>query len=287
MFSIKIARKPVFAGQFYPQSDVELSSVISRFLEQEKLTDKKVRAIIVPHAGYVYSGAIAGLAYKQTINHNYKRIVLLAPSHRVSFRGIAFSGYAEYMTPLGNVKVDEHSIEHILKSSSNMIGQLDDAHINEHSLEVQLPFIQTIHPNSKLVPIVCGELDLMQIEEITNELSDYWDEDTLWVISSDFTHYGGHFHYKPFDVDVEENIKKLDQEAIKLITELNLTEFNKFLNKTKATICGSNPIKLLIDVINASCENIKIEQIAYDTSGHMTGDFSTTVSYASLVAYDC
>ena len=277
-------RKPAVAGQFYSANPNRLKADIDSFIQSSKQIEckNKIRAVIVPHAGYSYSGETAGKVFALLKEFTYKRIFVLAPSHTTFFHGIALSDYSHYQTPLGNTKIDNLATKTILNSSVNSINIFNDVHIPEHSLEVELPFIQCVLPETPIVPIICGHIK--SYSEIAKVLSAFWDEDTLWIISSDFTHYGLSFDYMPFTMNVPEELKKLDEEALAIIQSQDFNGFQKYLNRTGATICGAEPIKILLKILQISSQKktLQGEIIHYTNSGELTGDYSHCVSYAGI-----
>ena len=182
-----VIREPAVAGQFYPEDPAELSALINRFLQEAACQHEAApKAIIVPHAGYVYSGAVAASAYACLSPYRdvYSRIVLLGPCHRVPVAGMAVSGADAFRTPLGDVPVDRESIAAL---ASRGISTFEPSHRYEHSLEVQLPFLQMVLGEFSIVPVVVGEA---RPQAVANLLEALWGgPETLIVISSDLSHY--------------------------------------------------------------------------------------------------
>ncbi|MFA4943671.1 MAG: AmmeMemoRadiSam system protein B [Lentisphaeria bacterium] len=281
-------RPPAVAGQFYPAAPAELRSMLASFLASPAGAPLPgaVRGVIVPHAGYVYSGATAGAAFARLRARaaEVKRVVVLAPSHHVGFQGISIGDYAEFATPLGAMAVDVEGCARLAQAHP-LISTRTDAHRDEHALEVQLPFIQAVLPGAKLVPVVCGQLDRDAFRELGRVLHDeLWRPDTVWVASSDFTHYGRAFGYLPFTRDVPRRLKELDEGAIRLICGRDLAGFLAYLDTTGATICGSTPIGLLLAA--SAGEPVGVVQLAYSTSADLTHDYDHTVSYAAIAVHD-
>lgn len=280
-------RLPAVAGQFYESDPVKLKKNIARMLSEldgsEKL-EGRARAFVVPHAGYVFSGKTALKVISAAASSVYERILIIAPSHRVPFQGLAFADYTVLRTPLGDMKVDLDALGKL--SSYPYIQQINQAHAYEHALEVELPFIQTFFPDIPILPFISGHLDVKTAESIAEALSAFWNQDTLWVISSDFTHYGANFSYLPFNSNIPENIKKLDMGAIEKILQFDLNGFSGYMAKTGATICGENPIKILLAEIAKNSANLSSRLIEYTTSGEMTGDYSHCVSYAGIAVFE-
>jgi len=276
------------AGQFYEKNPEKLELFIKNSLDdcgQDILpANAFVNAVIAPHAGYVFSGKTAIKTISTATKNKYKNIFILAPSHYVGFKGIALSSFSKYETPLGYLDVNTKINEEI---SGKYFIRNNEPHINEHSLEVQLPIIKTFFPNTPIIPMICGHTDYSINENITASLIKYWNNDNLWIISSDFTHYGKNFNYVPFTDNIKENLKNLDLGAIEKILDINPKNLYNYLNDTGATICGRNPIMILLQMAeNAPNKDLlKTKLIEYSTSGDLTGDYSHTVSYAGITVY--
>jgi len=235
-------------------------------------------ALIAPHAGYVYSGRCAGIGYATVRGKAYARVVVLAVNHRgMPFRGASILGVDAYKTPLGTVPVDREACEALLKS--RLFGTRRSAHRMEHSLEIQLPFLQRAISDFKLVPIVCGNLDGDQFAAMAAELRKVVDDDTLVVASTDFTHYGSRFRYVPFTTRIRQNLEKLDKGAIDFILKRDGGGFWRYVQRTGATICGRIPVRLLLHMLP---EKASGQLLNYYTSGDATGDYRNSVSYAAV-----
>jgi len=279
----ELIREPVVAGQFYTADPVALRVEVAEMLDVEVAKSAGiVRALISPHAGYVYSGKTAAKGFSLLKGGKYSRIVIIAPSHRVSFSGLATAEYSAYRTPLGDIPVDK--CKKLLIESSPVVREFTQAHANEHALEVQLPFIQEMLPDVPVFPLICGHLDANIAEKTAKCLLPLWKSDTLWVISSDFTHFGDSFGYVPFYNDVEHKLKDLDMGAVEKILALDFKGFSGYLEDTGATICGAGPIKILLKIIElANCaDSIHAELIECTNSGEVSGDFSHCVGYSSI-----
>ncbi len=280
-------RRARFAGSFYESDPQALRNNIRALMSGSKRSGGKfVQAMIVPHAGYMYSGRIAARTFARASDTAYSRILLIAPSHRSAFSGLAYSTFEEYETPIGSLKVDKDALSELVSSGNPWISKLNLAHKEEHSLEVELPFLIQLFPNSKLLPFVCGRLDESICKTISQSLSQYLAQDTLWVLSSDFTHYGASFGYVPFTSNLPERIKDLDMGAVGRILQLDYEGFSDYIEKTGATICGVNPIKLLLmsmRLAGTPHRQIAPELVEYSNSGEMTGDFHHCVGYAGIV----
>ena len=277
-------RPAAVAGQFYPGDPAALKKQVDGYLKQARTAmDPTVRAVIVPHAGYTYSGATAARAYALIQGReDIHRVVVIHPSHRTGFSGVSLGSYDAFQTPLGTIRVDTGTCAKLARASS-LFSTRNDAMAGEHSLEVQLPFLQRALESFTLVPVCCGFLTEEQACDIGKTLADsLWEPGTLWVISSDFTHYGRGFGYVPFTTDVEKNLRDLDSGAIAKITAKDLEGFTDYLDETGATICGRGPISILLGALSAAAPDAVCEKVAYTTSGRLTGDFTQCVSYAAL-----
>ncbi|MCI0732421.1 MAG: AmmeMemoRadiSam system protein B, partial [Methylococcaceae bacterium] len=180
-------RAPAVSGTFYPKDPVELRHLIDRYLASAKRVSAGPKAIIAPHAGYIYSGPVAASAYASISNlkNPVERVVLLGPSHRVGFEGLALTSAAYYSTPLGEIPIDLGAWDAIRGLPG--VRVIDEAHAYEHSLEVHLPFLQQVLRPFKLVPLVAGSAPAEQVAEVLDRL--WGGEETLIVISSDLSHY--------------------------------------------------------------------------------------------------
>jgi len=286
-------REPAVAGQFYDSNPEILRLQIEQMLDgggsAAAVSGKYVQAVIVPHAGYVYSGRTAAKTLKAAGGFKYKRALVISPSHSFPYKGLALSSYDAYKTPLGLIPVDREMSKEIRGRKCRWINEKDEVHVPEHSLEVELPFLQVLFPGLPIVPIVCGHVDLEIAGEVSEVLQPFMNSETLWVTSSDFTHFGPHFGYMPFTKDIPDKLRELDGGAVDKIISLDCRGFSDYVEETGATICGADPIKVLLKTIEKESRlaNSKFfpELAEYTTSGELTGDYSHTVSYAGIVIY--
>jgi len=284
-------RKPYFDGKFYDRSENQLRKYLTSAVEKELNTERTsnhVRAMILPHAGYVFSAQTAIKTLLRAAEGNYSKVLVIAPSHRVPFRGIALAEFDAYRTPLGDIPVDMNSVVNIEGTGNDYIEYMSDTHEQEHSLEVQLPLLQYFFKDFELIPIINGLINEESARHIAMTLKDWWKEDILWVISSDFTHYGHSFNYLPFRKDIKENLRKLDLGAIQLIIDRDLHGFCEYLDKTGATICGCGAIQILLAVLElVDRENKNTAELVYYTnSGNLNSNYSQCVSYAGITFFD-
>ncbi|MCC6056933.1 MAG: AmmeMemoRadiSam system protein B [Desulfurococcaceae archaeon] len=244
---------------------------------------------VAPHAGYSYSGSCAAWLYKE-IAENKPQVgtVILIGTNHTGFGGIITTTtyFSTWLTPLGRVEVDLELIDHLKKEYRD----LDDdalAHIREHSLEVQLPFLQFIYNETfKIVPIVVKSLDYRQAEEFARALKNavtLLGRDTVIIASSDFTHHGSIYGYVLFTSNISSNVKKLDMEFINAILELDTKKFLSLVRKYDATVCGAGAIAIAMEY--AKLFGGKVKLLRYYNSAEVTGDEDIAVGYASILFY--
>ena len=276
-------RKSVLAGNWYPENPEALKKSIEKYLNGVKLPNinsQEISAIIVPHAGHQYSGQCAAYGYSLIKGKPFKRIIIIGPSHTTGFIGVSVSRATHYETPLGKVEVDRDACDALLKNDK-LFSYQSSADMNDHSLEIQLPFLQTVLSGYKIVPLIAGEID--DYQDTASAIKKIVDKQTLIIISSDFTHYGDDFGFVPFTDNIKDNLKKLDGGAIDLIINISPEGFYKYVKSTGATICGYKPISLLLSIIDTkNIFDAKGILLNYYTSGDLTGDYSRCVSYAAI-----
>lgn len=253
-------RQPAVSGTFYPSDPGELRDMIRGFLKDAKPTGARPKAIIAPHAGFIYSGPIAGSAYARLGlgRAAIRRVILLGPSHRVAFRGLAVSSAEGFATPLGTVPVDREGIKSILELP--FVRTFDAAHESEHSLEVQIPFLQEILGSFTLVPIVVGDADPAEVDAVLERL--WGGEETAIVISSDLSHYQGYATAKRLDQTTSAAIKALNPEAI-----------------GPESACGCLPVRGLL--VAARHRGLNAEILDVRNSGDTAGDKTRVVGYGA------
>lgn len=262
--SVRI-RPPAVAGLFYPGDAAELRETVSEYLSQASaVTGPVPKALIVPHAGYVYSGLIAGAAYSQVVHRRQqiRRIVLIGPSHRVYLRGMAVPAAEVFQSPLGMVAVDRELKARVLEHEH--LVEADAPHASEHSLEVQLPFLQSLIEDFTLLPIALGSASPPAVAAV---LADVWgDEETLVLVSSDLS------HYLPYD-----EARAVDAETSDAILRNDAT-----LTGEQACGCvGINGLTFL-----ARQRSARIEEIARCNSGDTAGDRSRVVGYGAFALHE-
>jgi AmmeMemoRadiSam system protein B/AmmeMemoRadiSam system protein A len=281
-------RRATLAGRWYPAPADELERELRLFYEsvpERPPARCPPRAVVVPHAGYRFSGATAAHAYKALGGTGIVRVLLLGPAHHDAFAGLAPLDADVLETPLGRLPVDRAAVQKLLRSPPFV--DRPQAHDREHALEIQLPFLQTSAARgASIVPIVVGRLDGRARRLAAARLREIAGTDTVVVVSSDFTHYGAAFDFAPFGMgpDVPARIADLDRGAIDFILRRDRCGFQDYRAETGATICGARPIELFLQM--SESEDLEGELIAYTRSGDLTGDFEHCVSYAALLFRD-
>lgn len=272
-------RHPIVAGQFYKSTglDEQLKQCfLSKFgpgLLPAK-ANKKILGIISPHAGYMFSGPCAAFGYKELAESD--------PCDTYVLIGLSHSGYGtcisneDWKTPLGIAKVDS-------EFQLNLGLPIDEeAHSSEHSIEVQLPFLQHIKKDYKIAPIIASpDVNYSTIAESILKAAKKTKRSIQIIASSDFTHYGLNYGFMPFSDNIKENLYKLDNGAIAKILSLDAKGFLDYVKSTGATVCGQYPIAVLL----AIAKNLgakKATLLKYYTSADIIGDYSSAVGYASI-----
>jgi len=268
-------RKPTVSGAFYPADKAELTKEVDEFLANAKKVDVngKILAIIVPHAGYEYSGQVAAYSFKQLEGADFKKIIIISPSHYVAFDGISVYNKGSFETPLGLVKVDQELAGKIIEKDKRFIFY-PEAHLKEHAIEVELPFLQRVYKDKdfRIVPITMGTPSSDDAGILSDALYDVIDKDTLLVISVDLS------HYYPYDKAVE-----LDTSGLKAIEKLDAGDLVQKINSGSTEIDA--PVAVLGAILFANRHGGKAELIKYANSGDVTGDKSRVVGYSSILIY--
>jgi AmmeMemoRadiSam system protein B len=241
-----------------------------------------VASLIVPHAGFAYSGAVAASAFSRLCGHAYDRIVLIGPSHHFAFEGAAVPDAATaYRTPLGDAPIDREAV--LALRAAPGFRASDRMFEPEHALEAELPFLQRVlAPDVPIVPVLLGGRATHEdAKRAAEALAPFLHPSTLVVISSDFTHFGPRFGYVPFQDDLPTRIRELDSGAIAAIEAGDAARFARYVETTGATICGHRAIDVLL-MLQGKAAGAKL--LEYDTSGRMTGTWVHSVSYAAISA---
>lgn len=277
-------RPAALAGSWYPGDAAELGGFLDRTLGAAPAwaapAAQRVRGLISPHAGYTYSGATAAAGYRVLEGRAFDRVVLLGPSHHAAFRGAAIAEFDAWATPLGEVPIDLDAVARL--RASPLVGTGPAGPDREHSLEIQLPFLQrALAPGWRLVPVMVGRLEPEDYPALADAIRPLLDERTLVVVSTDFTHYGARFGYVPFlaDSDTAARLEALDKGALARIAARDPKGFLDYQERTGITICGFRPVALLLHLLPADAS---AHLLGYDTSGAQLGDYRSSVSYLSV-----
>lgn len=292
------------SGSWYSNQFSKLTSELKKFLLKSNIpkdVPKNIftKAIISPHAGYEYSGPTAGYGYKllkDTISRNasVKRIFVLGPSHHFYLTGCGISNAGIIETPIGHMQVDAKVKDDLQRTNIFKTISIDQDE-DEHSLEMQFPLLKLVSGNRdiELVNILVGEMNPQYLNTITKVLKPFFlDSESLFVISTDFCHWGQRFGYQnDYRLNTQEQlwqgIERLDQRAVNCILQKDLRGFDDYLEETKNTICGRNPLRLLINLLSQSDvkNRFKVASLKYGQSEKVQTKYDSSVSYVSMAVY--
>lgn len=258
-------REPAVAGLFYPSEAKPLLALLDQLMSVSGSGSCAPKAIIVPHAGYIFSGSTAAAAYARIApaRERIERVVLLGPAHRVRFQGIAAHSADAFLTLLGEVPLDGAALERLADLS--YVGLLDEAHAREHSLEVQLPFLQYLLDDFRLVPLVVGDSTAEAIAAVLEHL--WGGSETLVVISTDLSHYHDYATARRLDGHTADSILHRRHEAIGY-----------------EDACGCNPLIGLLEL--ARRRDLRIELLRLCSSGDTAGNRQRVVGYGAFAVYE-
>jgi AmmeMemoRadiSam system protein B len=266
------------AGQFYPENKKELNQMIEKFLQEAEgfSIEGEILGILVPHAGYIFSGSVAAYCYKAIEKKNFETVILIGDSHYEYFDGVSVWERGEWETPLGRVKIDEELAKEILSFSKNFFVK-DSAHLFEHSLEVQIPFLQKVLKNFKILPLIFGSEDKDWKELAKAILKLREKKKILIVASSDLS------HYPPYEIAVE--VDKMTIEGILFSDPEKFKEKIKNLEKLFPNIetfaCAQDTIKTILEI--SKNLNGKVKLLKYQNSGDtIYGERSKVVGYGAF-----
>ena len=265
-------RSPAVAGQFYPGSEASLVKTLHSLVPEVQPEErKKAFAVVSPHAGYIYSGGVAGETFARV--QVPESVVILGPNHTGLGQPFSIMTEGTWETPLGSVEIDTELASAILRASQNL-SEDHVAHLEEHSIEVQLPFLQYFKPDVKLVPIVLAKGTGDTYKEIGNAIAEACKNgghEAVVMASSDMN------HYEPHHVANEK-----DQKAIEAILALDEDELLSRVSEYRISMCGYGPTVAML----AACKEIgasKAELVIHQTSGDVTGDYRSVVGYAGVL----
>jgi AmmeMemoRadiSam system protein B len=257
---MKSVRQPAVSGMFYPADPAELQRQVRKFLDAAECKEISPKALVAPHAGYIYSGPIAGTAYAQLapLAQRIRRVLLLGPAHRLAFRGLAYSAASSFHTPLGDVEVDLEALDAI--RDLPQVQESDAPFEGEHCLEVQLPFLQTVLDDFKVVPLLVSDAKARDVAEVLEKL--WGGDETLIVISSDLSHYLDYASARAIDAETSQAIEQLQPEAI-----------------GPHQACGRNPLNGLL--LEAQRHGLKAATLDLRNSGDTAGPRTQVVGYGA------
>ena len=283
-------RPSVLAGSWYPGRPADLAAAVDRFLQPGSVPPPAGRPLIAlaPHAGYAWSGPTAGRLYAGLRGCLPARVVILAPNHRVPLQRIALSGATAFATPLGQVPVDTAAVAALAADPAFVID--DRAHHDEHAVEIHLPFLQRLRPEDppRIVPMLVPPLAEDLRASAARALARLADAETLLLVSTDFTHYGGDFGFQPFAHEpadaLADAIERLDAGAVLRVLAGDPTALRAYGRSTGITMCGLEAAALALETgLPAGWEGALLD---YARSGDQDHDYRRSVSYAAVLLAD-
>ncbi len=268
-------RESAIAGTWYPGHPGALRAEILKYLDQaERCMDTEdLTALVVPHAGYMYSGGVAAHAYKQLENSRFDCVLIIAPSHRAHFHGATVYNLGGFRTPLGIVGLDMETVNDLV-GQAPFFGYFPEAEDREHSLEIQLPFLQVVLGDFKLVPIIMGEQGSEQCEKLAEVIGRVCKgKKVLLIASSDLS------HYHPY-----KEAMKLDQRVVDRVKAFDPAGLSSELRYGTCEACGGGPIvTAMLAARTLGADRARV--LFYANSGDVTGESSEVVGYMSAALY--
>jgi AmmeMemoRadiSam system protein B/AmmeMemoRadiSam system protein A len=270
-------RQPAVAGEFYPSDPSALASAVEGYISHaEKLPPEgELIALVAPHAGYDYSGGVAGWSFRQVSGASYDTVIVIGPTHRFGFQGASVYTGDYFATPLGEIPIDKAMAMSFLDAKSDIVNE-PRAHEKEHSLEVEMPFLQKALKGFKVVPIVVGDPTHESMESLSSSLARVMRDKakkTLIVVSTDWS------HYHDYDTAV-----RMDGRGMQTVAKLSSFELYGRVSRGETELCGIFPMMLALDVANKlGADTVKLYK--YANSGDVTGDKRSVVGYAAMGIY--
>jgi len=264
-------KEPSVAGKFYPSDKKELKESVESFLSkvQKGKRDGRLIAIISPHAGYRYSGQVAAYGYQEIKDSGIKKVILIGASHHAGFKGASVYTKGSFRTPLGDVEINEKLAGSLLNGNADVIFN-PGAFENEHSLEVQLPFLQTVLKDFTIVPILVGSPTKQTYDHLISKLTDILDEKTVIVASTDLSHY--HDYNRAIE---------MDSKIISAAERLAVIDAGQLLQDGRSEMCGAVPVIIAIEAARRYGANLGV-LFKYANSGDVTNEKDRVVGYASI-----
>lgn len=278
---VERVRPPAVAGSWYTADATELRASIDALLASAPAptSNDHVVAIVAPHAGYAFSGAVAATAFRRVSKANVARVLLIGPAHDATFSGPAIENYARFKTPLGEVTVDAatRSLRALPGAATH-----DEEVAKEHSLEMLLPFVQRALPAATIIPVLIGNVDVAGAKAIAAELAKLLDERTIAVVSSDFTHHGATYKFQPFALDekLDANVRALDKGLYDALFALDPARMDERRVTTGVNACGHGALLVLAAMLP---RDAKGSIAAQETSLAHDPDPRDVVGYVGLV----
>jgi hypothetical protein len=264
-------KEPSVAGTFYPADKKELQVSIDSFFSKAKKIPREgnIIALISPHAGYRYSGQVAAYGYRHIQDRDIRKIILIGQSHHENFKGASVYTTGFFKTPLGNVEIDEKSAKKLLNENAD-VKFYPEAFAKEHSLEVQLPFLQSVLKDFTIIPLLIGSPTKQTFEHLVSQITEMIDEKTLIIASTDLSHYHG--YQKALD---------MDSKIIAAIERLSVMNAGELVQSGESEMCGAVPVIIAIEVAKKHGANTGI-LFNYANSGDVTQEKDRVVGYASV-----
>jgi len=281
-------RSASHAGSWYSSNGAELDKQLQAFLDKAPLTNSAARALICPHAGYSYSGLAAAHSYKNMNPASIKRVFILGPSHHVYTASCKLSSMQEYATPLGNMKLDQAVLQE-LHSTGHFEWMSKEEDEDEHSIEMQLPYIQKLMQgvSFSVVPVMVGSLKSETEQLYGSIFSKYLDDpQNFFVISSDFCHWGKRFSYyvyEPEEGPIYKFVEAMDRRGMAAIEAQDVDAWYSYMKKYKNTICGRHPIGVFLQTLRHNSAKFSLQFVHYSQSNQATSKNDSSVSYAACV----
>ena len=270
-------RKSILAGAWYPGNKQTLTKAIEGYLAEAdgKSLEGNLKALIVPHAGHIYSGPVAAHAYALLRGKDIRRVIMIGPSHQARFRGVSVNLQSGYETPLGTVPVDQELAKKIVDADP-LIRRVPRAHASEHALEIQLPFLQTVLKDFEIVPIIMGEQDYRTCTRLAEILCDVVGDldKTLLLASTDLSHYHS-----------DKQARALDSKFIDQVREFSPKGLFDALSSGRCEACGGGPTITVMLTAQAWGAN-RSQILHYAHSGNVTGDESGVVGYLAAALFE-
>ncbi len=264
-------KEPAVAGTFYPSDKKELKESVDTFLSKPKKVqrDDRLIAVISPHAGYRYSGQVAAYGYREIKDSNIKKVILIGASHHAGFKGASVYTKGKFKTPLGDVEINEKLAASLLSDNAD-VKFYPEAYEKEHSLEVQLPFLQTVLKDFTIIPILIGSPTKQTFDYLISRLTDICDEKTLIVASTDLSHY--HDYHKAIG---------MDSKIISAVERLSVIDAGQLLKNGESEMCGALPVIIAMEVAKRLGATHGV-LFNYANSGDVTEEKDKVVGYASI-----